>query len=330
MHGLSNFFRRHALSQPTVRCRPAEPSEIHLALRLILSADGRPAGNVVVAEFLRYAVRQKLPLSDIWVTEMGGQVRWAVFPVSNPGRTVLLLTPGQANDLVASSAEQLIQTLCEHQALRGIHLAQALVDPGAKRLAALYGACGFEQIAELVYLQVHPRDARAPDLPQGWSWRTYSSARHALFRRAILASYIDSLDCPGLSGMRDIEDVIDGHRATGIHDPALWFVLVHADQPLAVLLLSVTAPGEAMELVYLGLDPLARGKGVGDLVMRQALSAAHLHGAGALTLAVDARNHPAMKLYFRHGFSRLGSKLALMRDLRGMGAASTARAPVVR
>jgi ribosomal protein S18 acetylase RimI-like enzyme len=35
-----------------------------------------------------------------------------------------------------------------------------------------------------------------------------------------------------------------------------------------------------------------------------------------LTLAVDARNIPALKLYYRHGMTRVASKLAFMRDLR--------------
>jgi len=34
-----------------------------------------------------------------------------------------------------------------------------------------------------------------------------------------------------------------------------------------------------------------------------------------LSLAVDSRNGPALKLYFRHGLKRVGSRLALLRDL---------------
>jgi len=35
-----------------------------------------------------------------------------------------------------------------------------------------------------------------------------------------------------------------------------------------------------------------------------------------LSLAVDARNVPALKLYYRQGMTRVTSKLAFMRDLR--------------
>jgi ribosomal protein S18 acetylase RimI-like enzyme len=35
-----------------------------------------------------------------------------------------------------------------------------------------------------------------------------------------------------------------------------------------------------------------------------------------LSLAVDARNAPALRLYHRHGMRRVGRRLALVRDLR--------------
>jgi mycothiol synthase len=131
-----------------------------------------------------------------------------------------------------------------------------------------------------------------------------------------MGSYRESLDCPGLNGKRSIEDVIEGHKATGQHDPKLWFLLTESHWPRAVVLLSPTVSGETLELVYLGLVPEARGRGIGDLAMRQALAVGWAGRYEQLSLAVDARNAPAMKLYFRHGFQRVSSRLAMMRDLR--------------
>ena len=50
---------------------------------------------------------------------------------------------------------------------------------------------------------------------------TYQPENHALFAAAIQESYRDTLDCPALSGLRDIEDVIAGHQSVGTFDPAL-------------------------------------------------------------------------------------------------------------
>jgi ribosomal protein S18 acetylase RimI-like enzyme len=71
-------------------------------------------------------------------------------------------------------------------------------------------------------------------------------------------------------------------------------------------------------LVYLGLAPAARGRKLGEVMMRQALAATSQCKQAKLCLAVDARNAPALKLYYRHGMQRIGSKLALLRDLRNL------------
>ena len=71
-----------------------------------------------------------------------------------------------------------------------------------------------------------------------------------------------------------------------------------------------------MELVYFGLVPLARGKGLGELLMQHTLHTAVAANARQLTLAVDARNTRALSLYHRHGLRQVCSRIALMRDLR--------------
>jgi ribosomal-protein-alanine N-acetyltransferase len=59
-----------------------------------------------------------------------------------------------------------------------------------------------------------------------------------------------------------------------------------------------------------------RGRGLGELLLNQAFADAAADGRRRLTLAVDSRNQPAMKLYFRHGFGKVAEKMAMLRDLR--------------
>ena len=40
------------------------------------------------------------------------------------------------------------------------------------------------------------------------------------------------------------------------------------------------------------------------------------YAGSQLSLALDSRNAPAAKLYYRHGMRRVGSRLAMLRDLR--------------
>ena len=154
-------------------------------------------------------------------------------------------------------------------------------------------------------------------------WLTYASANHALFRGTIARSYVQSLDCPALNGRRNMDDVIAGHQASGEFDARLWRLLcvpplIAGDdpEPLGVLLLARVPQAQVLELVYLGLTPEARGRRLGDLLVRQAIASVNDSGMARLSLAVDAKNAPALRLYYRHGLIRSGSRLAMMRDLR--------------
>ncbi len=305
--------------------RPAAHGEIDDALRLILATDEKFASDEQILDFLNFALHRGMDLNQIRVAEQGGRIVWAVLPVLNPGRTVLLLSPPRVSrPLSDTAALGLIENVVAHFAGEGLHLAQVLIDPSYTAAIALYQACGFEQLAELVYLHRAIRGAKYPLLPEGHRWTFYSPQAHAAFGRAIAASYAGSLDCPALNGRRGMEDVIAGHKAAGEFDPRLWHLLYADghDEPLGVLLLARSARSDAMELVYLGIAPHARGQRLGEVMMRQALAVAHASGCGLLSLAVDAKNAPALKLYYRAGMSRVCSRVAMLRDLRGLSVAA--------
>jgi ribosomal protein S18 acetylase RimI-like enzyme len=310
-----------------IQCRPARRDELHTALRLVLTSGGRAPDETQLSEFIEYSAERGLDAGATWVAERRGRMLWAALPVVSPGRTMLLLAPGDLPGPGDSAAAgMLINTLCAHHGGRGVHLAQALLEPAAGAVLQLYEALGFRVMAELVYLHAQLRRVVVPPvLPPGFTWLNYSPAVHSLFAETILQTYRDSLDCPGLNGVRNIEDIIAGHKASGEFDPSLWFLLCeqtadgsanwNAPVPRGVLLLSRMPRSDAAELVYLGLSPASRGRALGDVLMRQALAATVGGGRTRLTLAVDAGNDPAMRLYLRHGMQRVGSKTAMMREI---------------
>jgi ribosomal protein S18 acetylase RimI-like enzyme len=207
--------------------------------------------------------------------------------------------------------------VCDYGRQNGVELAQALIDPNDSSLNAILTEAGFARMAELYYLHFQPApDSPLPSLPDGMSWCNYSPQTHAAFGRAILDSYQNSLDCPALNGRRDIEDIIAGHKASGTFDPDLWFLLREGERSLGVLLLSESARSDAVELVYLGLSPAARGNKLGDMMMRQTFAVVANRKLPRLCLAVDSLNTPALKLYYRHGMTRIASKIAMLRDLQ--------------
>ena len=306
--------RADAPHQGAVEYRPVRPNELDEALGLLLGTASGPASGSQISEFAAAAAQRGIDLRNLWVV-WRQQVIWGVLPILSPGRTMLLLVPpfrpGQTD------VSPLLQAVCAHFAGRGVHLAQVLLDPADRAGRDLFRIHGFEEIAELLYLQaLIGGDVSPSGAPAGFSWQTYTPDAHALFARTILESYHESLDCPRLNGLRDIEDVIAGHKAAGAFDPRFWFLLSEGDQCRGVLLLNRVPRSDIAELVYLGLIPVARGRGLGDLALREALAACGQMSAARLSLAVDSRNAPALALYYRHGMSRVGAKAAMMRDLR--------------
>jgi len=299
--------------------RSVARGEVDQALRLILAADRRLATDEQVLDFLNFAMHRGIDLSEIRVAEESGRIVWAILPVLSPGRTMLLLSPPRVSPRLSDTiAPRLIGDVVDRFAARDVHLAQALIDPSDRAVVELYKSCAFERLAELIYLRRAAQRRERPELPTGTRWVHYAPAAHERFGRAIAATYAGSLDCPGLNGRRSMEDVIAGHKAAGEFEPRLWHLLCadHHDDPLGVLLLSRSARSDAMELVYLGVAPEHRGQRIGELMMAQALAVAAESGCSQLTLAVDSRNEPALKLYYRSGMSRVCTRVALLRDLR--------------
>jgi len=307
--------------------RPATPDDFQAAFGLILSPPGASADQRAVQDFIGFARDRAIAFDGLHVATRGGKIVSAMLPVVSPGRTALILCPpgglGKASD---AATAQLIAPVCHHCAANHIELAQTLVDPQDETLQHVFTGEGFERMAELFYLQCPSPatpDTAPPPPPPGAHWITYSQETHDLFGRTILASYENSLDCPALNGRRNIHDIIAGHQASGSFDPQLWFLLREGDTALGVLLLSTSLRSDAIELVYLGLVPAARGRKLGELMMRHALATLAARKLPRLCLAVDSRNTPALKLYYRHGMHRLTSKVALLRDLRNPAGATT-------
>src|SRR5438128_1016824 len=261
---------------------------------------------------------RSIDLGLLWVAEQEGKLAQATLPVISPGRTMLLFASAPGSKAGEATLGRLIDAACNAAAARDVHLAQALIDPSEEPMRRVYLGAGFDQMSELIYLQGTPHpDAAEPRVLPDFRWTHYSEASHAQFAATILATYQNSLDCPALNGRRTIEDIIDGHKASGIFNPQHWLLLCRGSQALGVLLLASSGRGQdVMELVYLGLAPGSRGQKLGEVLVRQAFSIVSAENHQRLSLAVDARNVPALKLYYRHGMTRVTSKMAFMRDLR--------------
>lgn len=296
------------------------------ALALLLV--GRAKENEsAVDHFLRFAQEQDLDLTALWVVSEGGprgKMLGSVLLVPNPGSTAMLFI-GQAGGWKDTAAVVgLIHACCDQAGPDGVQVIQSLIDPGQVVEGQVLERAGLRRLAKLIYMQktIEPgehRLARPTSLGgcQSLEILAYRPQTHERFAQAIEASYIDTLDCPGLVGMRQIDQIIAGHKAIGRFDPDNWLVYYDSQgKPIAVLLLAEVAQGGGHELVYLGVSKPYRGKGVGKQLLRYAVSESSRQGGGKLYLAVDDRNDPAVRLYTAMGFRASTRKLAYIMPRR--------------
>jgi ribosomal protein S18 acetylase RimI-like enzyme len=185
---------------------------------------------------------------------------------------------------------------------RGVKLAQALLTPEESLLAAPLLRGGFAHVTHLWHLRHTLRSAPNPCPRPGVRFCPYDPDDPAPFHATLLRTYEGTLDCPEVNGARSVDEIIAGHRAQGVFDPARWALAVAGGQPVGVFLLAGAAEGGDWEVGYVGVVPEARRRGYGKLLVAEALTRAKEGGAGQLLLSVDARNRPAWELYRGFGF----------------------------
>lgn len=231
-----------------------------------------------------------------------------------PGKTAIILPADPAVAHIDPAAQRdLTRSLLAELAPRGLHYAQALLEPTATGPRDLLKSVGFCPLAPLVYLE---RDARFPwvDPPDddAGHWVPYNEQTRAAFAETVLATYVGSADCPELTGLRPIEDILAAHRASGVFDPELWELIEVDGQPVGCLLLGMLARGALLEIVYMGVVAEWRRRGIGQLLIRRAIAHCRTSTAQRLSVVSDGRNAAAVRLYERFAFTPVTRREALL------------------
>ncbi len=256
------------------------------------------------------------------------RVRQVCLAVPGAGKTAAMVLSGPGSDR-AEHAERVasLNAACRDLGVpakvggRVVRLAQALPEPDEPWAVDAFVEAGFTKVGDLVYMRrpfSEPLGGGDQHWPTGVAVRPVVSleADRAVLIEALDRTYRDTLDCPELCGLRDTADVLESHRATGIFDPKLWWLATLEGRPHGCILLARAPEHRSVELVYLGLSPELRGRGVGSRLLHLGLSRV-LAGpeADSIACAVDQRNGPALRLYQRFGFREFGKRVALVRPI---------------
>lgn len=189
------------------------------------------------------------------------------------------------------------------EAMRGIfelgaHVALAAITPQSPVGKELLDA-GFQPGPRMVEMARTPPDS--PEEPGG-DYVAYSQDRRVLFANVLYRTLHGSLDAPEVPICHDPERLMLSFEERGAFDREDFVLALEGGEPGGILLLSAVEE-ETLEILYVGVAPELRGRGMGRMLMQRSLWRASERGAAQIKAFVDARNTPALVLYEKLGFS---------------------------
>ena len=245
---------------------------------------------------------------DVLVATWDGEhLVGAAWYLAQPGRVGIagsLWLPAQNAPPVVEPGTQLLAAQQEKLVAQGCQLIQSWLPQSTGEAAHRLRQAGLQHVADVDCLVSLPHHwpQSVPSLDSQLHFVGCRSAHQERLKVVLSGTYTDTLDCPEINALRDIEDVLEGYHATGTPRTDGWWILQFDDQDIGCLLLADFPGTGQIELVYLGLIPNARGKGWGRILVRYAQWFTFQAARDQLVLAVDATNQPARTLYSDTGF----------------------------
>ena len=283
----------------------ARREDLAAACRLLAAARPGPLQDSAAARYHDLFTSGEFDPAGLFAARRSGKLRGAMLVQVLPGALGLAWPPRTVDEPDRSEIEdRLAAAACHWLRSRGVKVCQAFgIGDGREELGAL-ARHGFQYITEVTHLRRDVDRGRDTFDPVGsrLEFEPFDLRHREPIASTLLATYENTQDCPELTGARTDEDLLSGFCGWAASYPKWWFLARHGGEPVGVVLLEVgTEPG-ALELNYLGLVPAVRGRGWSSSMVHFALGFAAAEGTSVVTLSVDIRNEPALRLYARHGF----------------------------
>jgi len=279
------------------------------AIRVILGEDS-PFSTASQMDRLVADVRSRHLSADLLRGAYAGRrLVSACLAIESPGAATVLTPQAPPGRIPPDATLSALQAVKSAAFARHIRLVQTLLSPEDEALPGVFRSAGFSFLTQLLYLEKPmSSDDRGRCSSEDVDWVPYTPQTEPLFLAALEASYIDSLDCPALTGLRSTSDVLAGHRSAGDSGSRYWWVAARKSQPYGVLLLAHQRRSGVVEVAYMGVAPPARGSGLADALLAKAVEETRLLDLDVLTVAVDRANSPARRVYNRWGFVPVGRR----------------------
>lgn len=274
----------------TVALARVPPERVPAVLRFLFAAAAEDAVTGGLADTV-----------ELWAAERGGRLVGAAGMSRPLGRTVEVLPPRVVAGEPAATGDALLDHV--HQRLRGtaVRFAYAFVDQGNRAAQQSLTRFGYAREDDVLILT-----RSLDDIPGTWAappsaWHPWQAVEESRWHAVVAATRAGSQEFARLGERLPLEDLLANYAATGGAGREHWRIFRQADRDVGCALLAVHPARQLGELVYLGLQPDARGRGWGRALVRHALWQAYASGCRQLVLAVTAGNDPAIAAYAAAG-----------------------------
>lgn len=282
----------------SIRVRPASPSELPEACPLLAHYRPPQRREAQAAAYHAPLTNGTIDPAGLLVAE-SGRLNGAILAQVLDGAMGIVWPPG-VDPRREAIEDALVAAACDWLRARGAKVAQWLPRSGDRDGVEPLERHGF---ALATTVSMWRRDLTPSLVTPSPELLFVPSHEASDFTTTLLATYEGSLDCPESVGERTTHELIAGHGPPpSPAEPALWFVARRSSEAVGVVMLARNDSIDVGELLYVGVVPVARSRGVGRELMRFALARSVEVGFHNLSLSVDVRNEPALQLYRAHGF----------------------------
>ncbi len=253
--------------------------------------------------------------SRLWWARSGRKTLASALVVEAVGRTAtLFFSPPDTPGVDRKQLSNLIVQISADAVEGGMSLVQSLIEPEETARIEVLAESGMILLADLLYMG---RDLLS--CPPGRQidgdelvWRNFQQFTEAELADIISRSYADSLDCPALRGVRDMPDVIAGHKSSGSFCPEAWWIVSCPGEstPTGCIIVNDSVSGPSSDIIYMGVAPEFRRRGLARAMLHRVIAQAGVRDRQGVSVAVDRQNDRAMGVYRECGFVEIRRRLA--------------------